>query len=464
MNTINNKKYCCLCGREIENKEDSFLIKSSSQIPKTSNYLCQDCCLDASVYIEAILNSKSNTNEDITKHIKYFSSTNLNGSQNQLIHALKQKELEKSFITNSIIVEDDPKKPKILLKHTKKEIFDEVTKRVKYQDTAIKKIIRTIYSNLCIEDSSFKDNILLIGNTGVGKTFSVTNILKSWEIPYVIVDSNEFSETGYIGKDVDSAVERLYKVCGKNSELASRGVIIFDEIDKLRVGETTTRDVSGQSVQEELLTLLTGKNVEVDRATFVDTSFITFILMGAFDDTNEKGKLSEIRKTRIEKAKFGNNLGFSFSTEENKKPIITSYIAEDLNNYGIISQLSGRCSVIIEFNEFCEQMCKTILVDSSSSKLNHIIQKFNMLNVSLDISSNVIDATCKYIVELGFGARGISQFLNEMFSPALEKIEDDLDDNVAEYETCIVNEETVIDHNSFDLIKKSISASQGQWI
>lgn len=453
---MNIIKYCSHCKRKINDNEETVMIKTLSKIPYNNSYLCQDCCLEASIFIGDIINEENDN--DVSLHKKITSKLS-----STLEHRLKEQEFEKIFTSNAIVVDGDPTKPKILLKHTKKEVFDEVTKKVKYQDMAIKRIIRTIYSNLCIEDSSFKDNILLIGNTGVGKTFSVTNILKAWNIPHVIVDSNEFSETGYVGKDVDTAVERLYKVCGKNSELASRGVIIFDEVDKLKVGETTTRDVSGQSVQEELLTLLTGKNVEVDRNSFVDTSFITFILMGAFDSTDKKWKLSEIRKKRIERAESSINLGFSVNEESTSKPVITSYIAEDLNNYGIISQLSGRCSTIIEFNEFNEDMCKTILFDSDSSKLNHIYQKFDMLGVSLVINDEVINATCKYIVELEFGARGISQFLNELFAPALEKIEDDLDNDIAEYEACIITEETITNHNIFDLIPKKLSAAQSQW-
>lgn len=453
MNFNNIKKYCCCCKREISPNEEFMESKYYMQYPHCNIYLCQDCCLDASIFIENIMNYKETQSN----------STIATAFTNSLTQRIKQIEVEKTFVTNAIIVEDDPSKPKILLNHSKKEVFDKVTAKVKYQDHAIKKIIRTIYSNLCIEDSSFKDNILLIGDTGVGKTFAVKNILKTWEIPYVIVDSNDFSEVGYIGKDVDNAVEQLYKVCGKNSELASRGVIVFDEIDKLRVGETATRDVSGQSVQEELLTLLTGKKVEVDKNTYVDTSFITFILMGAFDDTNKNRKLSEIRKKRIEKTSF-DSLGFAANiTNKEKKPIITSYISEGLNNYGIISQLSGRCSTIIEFNCFCEDMCKTILFDSESSKLKHIYQKFNMLNVNLDISDNVINEVAKYIVELGFGARSISQFLTELFSPALDRIEDDLDNNITEYETCIITKETITNHNSFELVEKNLTLKQAQW-
>lgn len=457
MSSNNNKKYCCYCGREIKNNEEIMMIHSLNIIPKNSNYLCQDCCLEASIFIENVMNENTDTNA-ISKQIKLTSTL-----RSALDNNIKSQQIEKIYTSNAIVVEGDPSKPKILLNHTKKEVFDEVTKKVKYQDYAIKKIIRTIYYNLCIEDASFKENMLLIGNTGVGKTFAVTNILKTFNIPYVIVDSNDFTETGYIGRDVDTAVERLYKTSGNNAELASRGVIIFDEADKLRVGETTTRDVSGESVQEELLTLLTGKNVEVGRNTFVDTSFVTFILMGAFDDTNEKRRLSEIRKKRIEKTKNNSTIGFSTTPENADKPVITSYIAEDLNNYGIISQLSGRCTVIIEFNEFCEEMCRTILFDSTSSKLKHIYQKFDMLNVSLDINREAINATCKYIVELGFGARGISQYLNELFSPALEKIEDDLENDIAEYETCIITKNTIVDHNDFELIPKKLTAVQAQW-
>lgn len=452
----NSIKRCCLCEKIIPSGTNIFLTSKDVIIPGTNRYLCQDCCMEAAIVIDDIMNPS--LNKDVPIKIGYQKLGNI------IKKEVEEKSIIRSTVANAIIVDNDPYSPKIFLKHTKKEVFDIVTQKVKYQDTAIKRIIRTIYSNLCVEDYSFKENILLIGGTGVGKTFSVSNILDTWEIPYVIVDSNEFTETGYIGKSVDDAIEALYKVCRKNSELASRGVVVFDEIDKLRLGETSSRDVSGQSVQEELLTLLTGKKVEINSSTFVDTSFITFILMGAFDDTCESGKLSEIRKKRIER---GNNSKIGFNTEEKEEvtlPQINSYIAQDLNEYGIISQLSGRCSTIIEFNNFNEEMCRTILFNSSSSKLNHIFQKFKMLNVALDISPEILNSTCKYIVELGFGARGIAQFLTELFTPALEKIEDDLDNNIAEYESCVITEETLTNHSSFDLIPKSLSYTHGQWI
>lgn len=444
---MKNIKYCSFCHQEIETEDDIQLIRKPSNPFENVSYLCPDCLLEAAVLVENFM--KEETSPNITTHKKLISSFN------SLSNSKKREEIEKVFTTNAIIVEGDTTKPKIFLKHSKKEVYDHVIKKVRYQDRAIKQVIRTIYSNLCIEDSSFKDNMLLIGDTGVGKTFSVTNILKFWEIPYVIVDCNEYSETGYVGKDVVDAVKKLYNSCGKNSELASRGVIIFDEADKLRTCETNSRDVSGESVQEELLALLTGKMVEVTPTSSVDTSFITFILLGAFDSTEKSGRLSEIRNKRIELANGNRTLGFVDKVEENIKPVISSYTADDLNNYGIISQLTGRVTVVIEYNKFNEEMCNDILFNSESSKLIHIYQKFNMLGVSLFIDTQAKEEICKYITEIGTGARGIATFLNEIFSPALEKIEDDLDFEDIKYESCIITKDTIIDHNIFNLVRKT---------
>lgn len=441
---MNKIKYCCFCGKQV-NSSELQLIRKIDNTVFNSAVLCEDCLLNAAVFMEDYL--KKDERPNITAHKKLISCVSSYSS--------KKKEIERVFTTNAIIVENDVTKPKILLKHTKKEVFEHVTKSVKYQDKAVKQILRTIYSNLCIEDSSFKDNILLIGDTGVGKTFSITSILKFWEIPHVIVDCNEYSETGYIGKDIIDSVKKLYDACGKNAELASRGIIIFDEFDKLRTGEISSRDVSGESVQEEMLTLLTGKKVEVSNNSSVDTSFITFILLGAFDSTVKSGRLSEIRTKRIETSKGNRTLGFANNNENIDKPVIMSYVAEDLNKYGIINQLTGRASVIIEFNKFNYDMCEDILFNSESSKLIHIYQRFNMLGVSLIIDDEAKDALCKHIIELGTGARSISAFLNEVFSPSLEKIEDDLDFENIKYESCTITKNTIYDHNDFILVKKT---------
>lgn len=445
MNHLHSYRYCCLCGRIISHNEDTWLEKKSLKIPVSNKYLCQDCCLDASIYIESIFHNDT---------VPMKPHSNLCNTLSPTVKNYKKKEEPiKSSTTNAIIVENDVTQPKILLPKTKKEVFQEVIKTVRSQDQAVKRIIRTIYANLCIEDATFKDNILLIGNTGVGKTLSVTNILKQRDIPYTIADCNDFSEVGYIGKDISSTVETLYHVCGKNAELASRGVIILDEVDKLRKGEISGRDVSGESVQEELLTLLTGKKVEVGGRNFVDTSFITFILMGAFDSTCKSDKLSEIRKRRIEKAKGNFTLGFTTTHPLENNPIITTYTVEDLNQYGMIAQLSGRCTNIIELQEFDQTMCKDILLNSTSSKLRHIYTKFEMLGVNLIIEEDVIDQLCTYIVQLGAGARSISQFLNQVFTPALEKIEDDLDYCDKRYQTCLIKKETLLDHEQYELIE-----------
>lgn len=445
---MNKVIYCSFCHNIIDSNDFQLIRKPKFSVENTS-YLCQDCLLNAAIYVEDFM--KKEISPNITNQKKLISCIS------SFSNSKRKDEIERIFTTNAIVVEGDVTKPKILLNHSKKEVFEQVTKKVRYQDKAIKQVIRTIYSNLCIEDSTFKDNMLLIGDTGVGKTFSVTNILEYWGIPYAIVDCNEYSETGYVGKDVVDAVKKLYNSCGKNSELASRGVIIFDEFDKIRAGEISSRDVSGESVQEEMLALLTGKKVEVTPTTYVDTSFITFILLGAFDSTVKSGKLSEIRKKRIETANGTRSLGFNTTSEGNLKHVISSYTAEDLNSYGIISQLTGRTTVIIEYNKFNAQMCYDILFNSKSSKLIHIYQKFNMLGVNLLIDSLAKEEICNYITQIGTGARGISSFLNEIFSPALEKIEDDLDFENIKYESCIISKETIIDHSHFTLVQKNVN-------
>lgn len=439
------EQICSFCGRKIDRSEDVKMVYRFKESVRLSHYLCQDCILESSIYIENLMSSPIPAEKSrIVKQRKIISSISSYKDK-------KQDEAKVATKTLSINPNTSEYAPKLELEKTKKEVFDIVSKKVKHQDNALKQIIRTLYFNLCIDDPTFKDNILLIGNTGVGKTFSVTSILEAWSIPYVIADCNSFSEVGYIGDSVDSAVERLYNVCNKDATLASHGVIVFDEVDKLRASNTYAKDVSGESVQEELLTLITGKNVQINSSTSVNTSYITFIFMGAFDDVSEEGKLSAIREKRIKRSNSKAVIGFTETVKKQNKPVILDYTADDLNEYGIIHQLSGRFSEIIELNSFDEMMCEDIIFNSDSSKLKHIVQKFNMLGLSLEIPDSVIKSFSKYIVEFGTGARGITQYLNNIFNPILKDVEDEIDEGNLSHNKCTILDDIITDPSKYVL-------------
>lgn len=293
--------------------------------------------------------------------------------------------------------------------------FSIVSSKVFGQDEACKSVLYTIYYNqmanliefLDGENLDRRNHILLIGNTGTGKTFMATTIAKVMNIPYAIFNATAITSAGYIGAKVENILEALYRNAGNNLELAENGIIILDEIDKKRTNpDNSGRDVTGRSVQEELLKILEPSDVYLKEYDInFNTRNLTVILMGAFVGLND------IIDKRLNKKVIG------FKSEESQvEP--KDITPDDLINYGFIPEFIGRIPAVITLND----LSKDVIIDIIYALLSKLNILFLAKDVDLIVNDFFIDALAEDIVKACTGARDIYKRFFNIFKPALYRI------------------------------------------
>lgn len=258
-----------------------------------------------------------------------------------------------------------------------------------------------------------KSNIIMIGETGTGKTLLAKTIAKQLEVPFCIVDATVLTEAGYVGEDVESILSRLLMVSDYDVEKAERGIVFIDEIDKIARksdNPSLTRDVSGEGVQQGLLKLLEGSIVNVppqggrkhpdQKYVQVNTQNILFIAGGAFDG------IKEIIERRLNKQAIG------FSSEKINKQEEDTYIldkldATDLRSFGLIPELLGRFPIITHLDKLDEETMLRILSEPKNSIINQFIELFRLDGVELSFTKEALEKIVKETIEKGLGARGL---------------------------------------------------------
>ena len=258
-----------------------------------------------------------------------------------------------------------------------------------------------------------KSNIIMVGETGTGKTLLAKTIARQLEVPFCIVDATVLTEAGYVGEDVESILSRLLMVSDYDVEKAERGIVFIDEIDKIARksdNPSLTRDVSGEGVQQGLLKLLEGSIVNVppqggrkhpdQKYIQVNTQNILFIAGGAFDG------IKEIIERRMNKQAIG------FSSEKTNKVEDDSYIldkldATDLRNFGLIPELLGRFPIVTHLDKLDEATMLRILSEPKNSIINQFIELFRLDGVELSFTEGGLQKIVKETMEKGLGARGL---------------------------------------------------------
>ena len=258
-----------------------------------------------------------------------------------------------------------------------------------------------------------KSNIIMVGETGTGKTLLAKTIARQLEVPFCIVDATVLTEAGYVGEDVESILSRLLMVSDYDVEKAERGIVFIDEIDKIARksdNPSLTRDVSGEGVQQGLLKLLEGSIVNVppqggrkhpdQKYIQVNTQNILFIAGGAFDG------IKEIIERRMNKQAIG------FSSEKTNKVEDDSYIldkldATDLRNFGLIPELLGRFPIVTHLDQLDEATMLRILSEPKNSIINQFIELFRLDGVELSFTEGALQKIVKETMEKGLGARGL---------------------------------------------------------
>ena len=275
-----------------------------------------------------------------------------------------------------------------------------------------------------------KSNMLLLGPTGSGKTFMVKTLAHLLQVPLAITDATALTEAGYIGEDVESVISKLLANADNDVELAEKGIVYIDEIDKIaKKQNATTRDVSGESVQQALLKLLEGADVEVPVGatnknamvpmTTVNTSHILFICGGAFPG------LEDIIKKRLTKQGtmgFGSDLRDKYDDDKN---IFAKVETEDIREYGLIPEFIGRLPIVFSLEAMDEDLLVKVLTEPRNAIVKQYQKLFRMDEVDLEFEEEALRAVAKKAAAKKTGARALRSIIEEFMLDIMYEIPKD---------------------------------------